>query len=226
MKNYLNAFQLFLEEIDSYRDKLLFLFIKPYWPRKITPNHVTYLRVVIGILLFVMLFFFKAEDKILIFLLFTIGALTDLIDGPVARGTNRVTEFGAMLDSTADRILILPIAIYSLYGSHKWLLLTLLLVEILNAIASIFYKSKEIYLESNIYGKTKMVLLSVVFVVILIVWPNPPAMFFIYILWLSMGFSFLSIFTRILELNGKGHIKNKIVIKSLNKYDKTQPKNL
>ena len=125
-----------------------------------------------------------------------------------------------MLDSTADRILILPIAIYSLYSSQKWLLLFLLLMEIINAIASIFYKSKEIYLESNIFGKTKMVLMCVVFIVILIVWPNQPSYIFIDILWLSLIFSFLSIFTRILELNSKGHIKNKIINKQLNKYEK------
>ncbi|OGZ79340.1 MAG: hypothetical protein A2528_03055 [Candidatus Staskawiczbacteria bacterium RIFOXYD2_FULL_37_9] len=218
MNNYLNGFQLFLENLDSYRDKFLFLFIKPYWPGKITPNHVTWIRVFIGIFLFILLFWFGIENKFLVIVLFSVGVLTDLIDGPVARGTNRVTEFGAMLDSTADRIIILPIAVYSLFTHHKWLLLALLLVEILNAIASLFYRSKEIYIESNIFGKTKMVLLSVVFVVILIVWPNPPPVFFIYTLWFSLVFSFLSVFAKILELNNKGHIKNKIITKQLNKY--------
>jgi len=220
MKKFLGRLQNFLEEIDSYRDKFLFLFIKPYWPRKITPNQVTWVRVFISITLFVLLFWFGVEDKAIIVSLFCVGVFTDLIDGPIARGTNRITEFGAMLDSTADRILILPIAIYSLFHTNKWLLLILLLVEIINAFASIFYKSKEIYLESNIYGKTKMVFMSVVFIVILIVWPDSPPVFFIDILWFSMIFSFLSIFTKILELNSKGHIKNKILEKELNKYDK------
>ena len=205
----LDSIQNFLENIDKYRDRFFFIFVKSWWPKKITPNHITYLRVFIGIILFALLFFFKIENKALIVSLFCIGVLTDLTDGPVARGTNQVTEFGAMLDSTADRILIIPIAIYSLFSAQKWLLLFLLLIEIINAIASIFYKSKEIYLESNIFGKTKMVLLSVVFIVILVVWPNPPPLFFIDILWLSMIFSILSIFTRILELKNKGHVKVK-----------------
>lgn len=220
MKKLLDNFAAFLEKLDSYRNRFLFLFIKPYWPRKVTPNHITYIRVFIGILLFILLFFFKTENKTLIISLFCIGVLTDLIDGPIARCLDKVTEFGAMLDSTADRILILPIAIYSLYSSQKWLLLFLLLAEIINAIASIFYKSKEIYLESNIFGKTKMVLLCVVFIVVLIVWPNQPSEFFIDILWLSLLFSFLSIFSRILDLNSKGHIKNKVIKKHLNKYEK------
>jgi CDP-diacylglycerol---glycerol-3-phosphate 3-phosphatidyltransferase len=217
MKPLLSSLKNFLEKLDHYRDELLFLFIKPYWPRKITPNHITYIRVFVGVLLFILLFFFKIENKLLIISLFCLGVITDLIDGSVARGLNKVTEFGAMLDSTADRILILPIAIYSLYQSQKWLLLFLLLTEIINAIASLFYKSKEIYLESNIFGKTKMVLLSVVFIVILIVWPNAPSLFFIDLLWISMIFGFLSIFARILELKSKGYIKNKFINKQLNK---------
>ena len=203
MKGFLGDLIYFLEKIDSYRDELLFLFIKPYWPRKIIPNHITYLRVAIGIALFAFLFFFNIENKLLIISLFSAGALTDLFDGSVARGLNKVTEFGAMLDSTADRILIIPIAVYSLFGAHKWLLLALLLTEILNALSSIYYKSKQIYLESNIFGKTKMVLISIVFVVILIVWPEPPASLFIFGLWLTMPISFLSIFSRIMELKNK-----------------------
>lgn len=209
MKNFLGDFQSFLEKIDHYRDELLFLFIKPYWPRKISPNQITYIRVIVSLLLFILLFFFSVEDKFLIISLFCVGVLTDLFDGSVARGLNKVTEFGAMLDSTADRILILPIAVYSLYESHRWLLLFLLLTEVVNVIASIFYKSKEIYLESNIYGKTKMVLMSLVFIVILIVWPNNPSLFFIDILWISMIFSFLSIFTKLLELKNKGYIRDR-----------------
>lgn len=203
MKNFLNKFKIILETIDGLRDKVLFLFIKPYWPRKIIPNHITYIRVAIGIVLFVLLFFFKIEDSWLIISLFSIGILTDLFDGSVARGTNKVTEFGAMLDSIADRILILPIAVYSLFEFHKWLLLSLFLAEIFNGLVSLFYKSKEIYLESNIFGKTKMVLQSIVFVVILIVWPKAPSQFFISFLWISIIFTFLSILSRLSELKLK-----------------------
>ena len=198
--------QHFLEKIDSYRDKFLFLFIKPYWPRAFTPNKITWIRVAIGLVLFILLFFLNTEEKFVIISLFVIGVLTDLIDGPVARGTNQVTEFGAMLDSTADRILIIPIAIYGLFGQHKWLLLILLLIEILNGILSIFYKSKEIYLESNIFGKTKMVFQSIVFITILFTWPTSPPMFFIYLLWLTIPFSLLSMLSKILELKDKNKL--------------------
>lgn len=199
----LNNLKSFLEELDSYRDKILFLFIKPYWPRKITPNHVTYIRVAIGIILFILLFFTKIENKNLIVFLFVVGIITDFIDGPIARGTNQVTEFGAMLDSASDRILIVPIAVYALIEYHKWLLLILILVEIANSIASMYYRSKEIYIESNIFGKIKMALMSIPLIVILIVWPNILPRPFLYMLWLTIPFSFLSAFVRILELKDK-----------------------
>lgn len=208
--------QKFLEKLDHLRDETLFLFIKPYWPRKITPNMLTWIRVFIGLLMFVSLFFFGFDDKTFILSIFCVGVLTDLFDGSVARGTNQITEFGAMLDSTADRLLILPIAIYSLFSADKWLLLVLLIMEIVNAFTSIFYKSKEIYLESNIFGKTKMVLQSVVFIAILIHWPNSPSSWVVDALWGSVIFTILSIFSRIIELKSKGHIKNKILNKTYN----------
>ncbi|MDP3882640.1 MAG: CDP-alcohol phosphatidyltransferase family protein [Candidatus Staskawiczbacteria bacterium] len=206
MQKQIYWLQSFLEWLDSFRDRFLFLFIKPYWPRIITPNHVTYLRAVIGVSLFVLLFFFDITDRILILSLFFIGVLTDFVDGPVARGTNRVTEFGAMLDSTTDRVLLAPIAVYALFGAHKWLLLILFLFEILNALTSLHYKSKEIYLESNIFGKIKMVLMSVAFIAILFYWPITPPLYLFYMLWLTIPLTILSAVTRIIELKNKNKI--------------------
>jgi len=207
VKKYIRDLEYFLENIDQYKDKILFLFIKPYWPRKIIPNHISYVRVAIGIALFIMLFFFGIEDKILVMSLFCIGVLTDFLDGPVARGTNKVTEFGAMLDSTADRILLIPVAVYALFHNYKWLLLVLFLTEVLGAVISLYYKSKEIYLESNIFGKIKMVMMSIAFIAILLNWPAAPNQTFIYLLWLSIPFSVLGAFTRILEIK-KIYVKN------------------
>jgi len=192
--------QLILENLDSYRDKVLFTFIKPYWPKKITPNHITYLRVLISIILIILLFFLKIDNKNLIVTLFIIGLITDFIDGPVARGTNRVTEFGAILDSASDRLLIIPIAIYSLLKYQKSLLLILILIEVINGIFSLYYNSKEEYLRSNIFGKIKMVIISIGFLGILFVWPNPLPLFFIYLLWISIPFSILSIISKSMNL--------------------------
>ena len=120
-----------------------------------------------------------------------------------------------MLDPVADRILILPIAIYSLYADHKWLLLIMLLAELAGAWISMFEKSKESNVKPNIFGKTKMVLWSLVFVAVLIAWPNVPDIFFIDIIWISLIFSFLSILVKFMELNKKRLITNKFITKEI-----------
>jgi CDP-diacylglycerol--glycerol-3-phosphate 3-phosphatidyltransferase len=212
-KNLLYRLQSSLEKISDWRDRVLWVFIKPHWPRKITPNHLTWARIVIGIIIFILLFFFGMEDKNLLIFLVIIGILTDLFDGSVARGLNKVTEFGAMLDPLADRVLLLPVIIYSLYKTHWVLILIWILTEIINASTSIIYKKKRPYTESNIFGKTKVVILCVVIVAILIVWPNPLPLFFVNLIWLAIIFCFLSIFTKMMELKDEGHINHKIFTK-------------
>ena len=219
MKKFIDYLKYALEKIDHYRDEVLFLFIKPYWPRKISPNQITYARIVIGVLLFIMLFFFGIQNKLLIIALFCIGAVSDLLDGSIARGLNEITAFGTMLDPIADRVLIFPIAFYSLYYTQKWLLLLMVLIEIIGAFISVLQKSKDMPVGANIFGKTKMVLLSLVFAAILIVWPETPSAFFIDIIWISLFFSFLSVLTKLLELNRNGYIKNKTINKHLNDYE-------
>ena len=204
MKSFIYDLKSFLEKADGLRDKVLFIVIKPYWPRNILPNHLTAIRIIIGITLFVLLFY-ENSNKILIISLFCIGAVTDLLDGSVARALNEETKVGAMLDSAADRILIIPIAIYSLFNSHRWLFLTLILMETINALVSIYGNGKNIFIEANIFGKIKMVMQSVVFAAILVFWPDPPNIFFIYILWISVAFIIVSIFFKNLYI--KNYLK-------------------
>lgn len=199
VKKFIQDLQFFLEKIDIHRDKLLFLFIKPYWPRKITPNHLTFLRIFIGLLLFVVLFYHKNNSAFLIIPLFFIGVVTDLLDGSVARGLNKETKVGAIMDPAADRILIVPIAGYSLFSSHRWLFLILILLEAANALISAYMQGKGMFMPPNIFGKIKMFLQSVVFLAILTFWPKTPNLLFIYILWVSVAFMGLSLYIKILD---------------------------
>lgn len=195
----------FFERIDAWRNKVLFYFIKPYWPRKILPNHLTILRIIIGIFLFVLLFYDKNVSEIVVIPLFCVGAITDLLDGSVARALGKETNVGAILDSVADRILIIPIAIYSLFNLHRWLFLLLMVLEVINAVVSIYGHGKHLFVQANIFGKIKMVLQSVVFAAILVFWPHPPNHFFISLLWLSVAFMILSIFFKSLAVKNYTH---------------------
>jgi len=201
MKGLLYDLKLFFERIDDLRDKILLVFIKPFWPRSISPNHLTITRIIIGIFLFILLFYYKNTNQFLVVSLFFLGAFTDMLDGSIARGLNKETKFGIIFDPIADGILIIPIAIYSLFNSHRWLFLLLVLLEIINALVSAYAQNRSILIKSNIFGKIKMVLQSVVFLAILIFWPQEPNEFLIYILWVSMCFIVISIFFKIWEIH-------------------------
>jgi len=197
MRKALAWLKSFLEKIDYYRDRVLFVFIKRFWPRWITPNQLTWARVFLGIVFFVLLFFYGIKNKTLILALFTVGAFSDMLDGSVARCLKKETRFGAFLDPLADRLLLAPIAFYSLYEGNRILLLAIIMAEITNALASVYLESKNIFVQSNIFGKTKMLIQSIVFIVFLIVWPKPIPLFFVYVLWVSVIFTVFSVFLKI-----------------------------
>lgn len=182
----------FLEKIDSRRDKFLFPLIKNYWPRCITPNYLTVLRIIIGITLCFLLFF-GFENKTYIIPFFSLAILLDLFDGSVARALNKKTEIGAFLDPLADKILIIPIAAYSLFKNYKQLLLLLILPEIISIFMTIYYKMRNQIIKINIFGKTKMFLESIAFGVILFNLPFSPPKLSLILLFLAVGFAFLAL---------------------------------
>ena len=199
IKIFLGGFRVFFENADKFRDRLVASFIQKYWPRQITPNHLTVARVGIGIVLFVLLFNFKNDNGLFIIPLFVIGILTDLFDGSVARELNMETEVGKIADPIADRILIIPIAIYTILG-YQLLLSAIIFSEIINGLLSVWAHGRNVFFGSNIFGKVKMFLQSVVFAGILALWPRPTHGFFAFILWVSLGFMLVSIIMKLKTL--------------------------
>lgn len=182
-----------LETANAKKDRLVFDAIKSWWPAQVTPNHLTLVRIIIGAWLFFLLFNFKNDTSLLILPLFCLGALTDLLDGVIARGFNKITKFGEITDPIADRILLMPIMFYSLVSYNRPLFFVIILSEIINGIISLITMGKKMPLGSNIFGKTKMFIQSVAFIAILVVWPRNPGTFFMGLLWLSLIFMAISI---------------------------------
>lgn len=174
----------FLERVDYHRDQLLKPFIIKCWPRFITPNHLTSLRIIIAIVIAWMLLVGFYEKSWLIPLLI-VGALLDLFDGSVARVLNKVTRLGTIMDPIADRLLILPIALFSLIKYYLWLLYIILALELYNAILAISCKITRSEIKANIFGKIKMLLYCLAFIIIFIFYfpgkPSFPPMVLLYI---------------------------------------------
>jgi phosphatidylglycerophosphate synthase len=68
----------------------------------ILPNHLTYFRFVICLFL---IFFFRELSYLQILFLALIGALSDFLDGALARAASKKTRLGMLIDPIADKCL-------------------------------------------------------------------------------------------------------------------------
>lgn len=186
----------FLENIDTNRDQALFPFIKKYWPRWLLPNHLTILRIILAFVIFYLLVLDLASGLWLM-VIFVFASLLDLFDGSVARGLNKVTNSGAVLDMAADKILILPIVLYILITSRLWLLLFLLILpEIISGLMVAYYRRQKRLLLPSVFSKTKMVVECFAFaIIILFNYPGRPSMLPVVLLYIGALLSFLNIFS-------------------------------
>jgi cardiolipin synthase len=74
------------------------------------PNLLTWLRIVL-IPLFVGIFYFegwvsKPNQNLVATVIFTVAAITDWLDGWLARKLNQTSAFGAFLDPVADKLMV------------------------------------------------------------------------------------------------------------------------
>lgn len=68
------------------------------------PNKITLFRVIL-VPIFILTMYLFPENNILSLLVFTVAALSDALDGYLARKHNLVTNFGKFMDPLADKIL-------------------------------------------------------------------------------------------------------------------------
>lgn len=89
------------------RDKILFPFTKIFIRFGVHPNVIT----IVGVVLVAWLLaaFLRGADPSAIFILIFLAGFTDMIDGPVARASGKVTVPGGILDKIRDALLILVV---------------------------------------------------------------------------------------------------------------------
>lgn len=148
----------------------LFLWAIPFW---VKPNHVTVLRFFL-IPPVVFLVYSSHYDWALF--LFIIAALTDAIDGSMARTRKQITEWGELFDPVADKLLIGTVGLILIYRYlHLFLIVTILVLEFLTILAAFYLKWKKPKIRpmANVYGKIKM-FLQVVGVGLLLIFSQMP----------------------------------------------------
>ena len=94
-------------------------------------NILTLLRVVCGISLL-----FCRPFSAAFYVLYLFAGITDMFDGPVARKTNSVSEFGARFDTAADFVFVAAcmIKLFPLLAVPRWLYVWIGVIALIKAI--------------------------------------------------------------------------------------------
>jgi CDP-diacylglycerol--glycerol-3-phosphate 3-phosphatidyltransferase len=148
----------------------LILWAIPEW---IKPNQITALRF---ILIPPVVWLVYSGHYAWATALFIIAALTDAVDGSLARTRRQITEWGELFDPVADKLLIGTVGLILIYRFlHLFLIVIILVLEFLVIFATFYLKKKnpQIRPKANVFGKIKMVL-QVVGVTLLLIFAQFP----------------------------------------------------
>jgi CDP-diacylglycerol---glycerol-3-phosphate 3-phosphatidyltransferase len=169
------------------------------WQRRI-PNLLTALRLVIATAFFVLLYVWtypthKLEDNsisplrplwgyLIAAALFGLAAVTDAIDGPLARRWKVVSKFGRVMDPFADKILVVGAFVllagpafgverpgrepFQVSGVHSWMVLLILARELLVTSIRAIAEESGIDFSADWSGKAKMIMQATVIPAILV----------------------------------------------------------
>jgi CDP-diacylglycerol--glycerol-3-phosphate 3-phosphatidyltransferase len=137
------------------------------------PNLLTFGRILVIPLVLLLLDRGTPEDCVLAALVYSAAAITDLIDGWLARKLNVVSMLGKFLDPLADKLLVMAVLVYMVPMGRmpEWAVVLLLAREIsvtgLRGIAS----SEGVVIAAGDDGKTKTALQMVGILCLLLGYP-------------------------------------------------------
>ena len=145
------------ENIKLYpHDKLFYRFFVRFLPASVEPNDLTKLRFILTPFVWLMLW---DERWAWALSIFAIAALTDAMDGTLARMRKQITMWGTVADPTADKILIGSVVVLFVAREvNITFAAIIILMECLIVASAIYRKRKGITSSANNYGKVKMIL--------------------------------------------------------------------
>ncbi|HET9498059.1 MAG TPA: CDP-diacylglycerol--glycerol-3-phosphate 3-phosphatidyltransferase [Candidatus Limnocylindria bacterium] len=127
------------------------------------PNLLGLFRLVATPVLAILILWPFPGSGLVAFILFVPAALSDLLDGWLARSRGQVTTLGAFLDLTADKVLVaaLLIALVQAGLAPAWLVIVILVREFLVGGVRQVAATEQLLLGSQIVGKAKTVVILV-----------------------------------------------------------------
>jgi len=179
---------------DKFLEKTILRFI----PKIVTPNQLTILRILLSPVVF--WFIIHGNYRFGVFL-FLLAAITDALDGAMARTRNQITRFGMLFDPLADKLLIGGAIILLVFKYFPpWIGISTLGIEILFILSALFVKIRfKTVRMANLWGKIKMFLqVFAVFFTLLWLLFEDPMLFSVAsgLFGLALGFAILSLFTQ------------------------------
>jgi cardiolipin synthase len=141
------------------------------------PNLLSLIRLFLLPVFFVLLV--KYENNVLAFIVLLVAALTDLIDGSVARATHTVSKLGQLLDPFVDRVFIVVgiIAIFVAGRVPLWILVLLLGRDACMLVLTVYQKRRfDRDFEVVFLGKFATALVMAGFCSLVLWWPLLPGM--------------------------------------------------
>lgn len=125
-------------------------------PVSVKPNYVTVIRFLM--IPWVALFLWM-ESYTIGLILFSIAALTDALDGAMARTRNQITRWGKIYDPVADKLLICAVVVILVWQYvNFYAAFFIIVLESLIVISALIKLKKGSEVQSNFWGKVKMCL--------------------------------------------------------------------
>lgn len=125
-----------------------------------TPNKLTIIRIIITPVFLAVFLMENLPHRFLIALLiFSAAAITDAVDGKLARKNNQITNFGKLLDPIADKVLTTSalLAFMSMGLCNIWIVMIVLTREFAISSIRMIAASNGVVIPANIWGKIKTV---------------------------------------------------------------------
>lgn len=150
------------------------------------PNKITLIRIFLVPFLLVFLMSPQGWYPIIAALIFTVAALTDWLDGHLARSTNQITRLGQLLDPIADKLLVTAVLV-SLVGRQQvpaWMVTVILCRELAITGLRAMAADRRIVIPAATFGKYKTVCLVIGSLLLML---NMPVLYLPGMIVLSIG---------------------------------------
>ena len=139
------------------------------------PNALTMLRILAVPVVVVALLVEMPNGDIIAAAVFAAAALTDGLDGYIARSRNSITTFGKLMDPLADKLLIIGalVSLVSLGRLEAWVAMVIIAREVAVTILRTIAAERGLVIAASWLGKAKTVLQIAAVIALIATNPSP-----------------------------------------------------